>query len=322
MIKVIKTDLFRLFRSWVFYVFPLITVVFLALEMVFSAVIDNESTVETTVVNEESGMETYSAGDGVSENISASDNNAGQGSIGTSNNNGVSENIGTPDNSTGSTEGYTGFGIADLFGFLTNGLIMMLMGFTLVIFATSETRNGFVKTAAGCLPNRGCMAVSKIVTGIVVLFAYIVEYALIRFVFTALFALIYKRPLKYIPLPEGSAGTYACYILLCILAHIAFAALIILIHQLFTSRPLGMVFVFVVSSGLFAEVIGFLSDLIRSSLEILPDFDITKYMMLSNMFSGCNDPSYHPAAMLVMSLVYLAGGTAAAVFTAQKKDIR
>ena len=294
MIKVLKTDLFRLFRSKAFYAFPIVLIIVFSLEMVLSAVVDEGPVVETEI--SEMTEDGASGSENTLANATGTDNIAGK--------------------------KYTSFGIRDLVDAMTDGLLLLFLGITLIMFATSESRSGFIKTAAGCVSDRGFMPVSKILIGIVILFTYIVEYAVIRFVFYGLSALASGKPLQYTKLPDGDAGKFLGYIMLCILAHIAIVALMILLYEVSHNRALGIVTVFVISAGLLGQILTGIVALIQMLFEIWKDFDISKYLLMSNMDAGYNAPGYHPIIMLVISIIYLVGGTAGAVWVAKYRDIR
>ena len=306
MIRVLKTDLFRLFRSKAFYAFPITLVIFFTLEMMFSAVI-NEVESGQTADTEISQIETETAQTGPDSGVTAE----------------ITVSVDTQAGSdTAKNKNYTGFGIKDLFGSLTDGLLLLFLGITAVIFATCETRNGFVKTAAGCISDRGFMPLSKIAAGIVTLAVYIVEFAVIRFAFTALTALLSGKPLKFVPLPEGDVGKYTIYILICILVHIAMIALMSLLHELTHNRAAGIVTIFIVSMGLIGQILMALMDVFKSMTGLLKDFDISKYLMINNITEGYNAPQFHASITFVISLIYLIGGTLLSVWLAKRKDIR
>ncbi len=322
MIRVFKTDMFRLFRSTAFYAFPLMLVVFFTVEMFFSAVV-NEPETETetsgSAVNTETGTED-NASEGFSVSIgytsSSTEDYDTPGTDVTADTDGISD-----DHGTGGTP-YVPFGIGTLTGSLTDGLLMFFLGITVVIFATCETKNGFVKNAAGCVSDRGFMPLSKIAVGIVTIVIYTAEFAVIRFLFTALSALLRGRPLKYMPMPKDDAGRFFGYIMLCILAHIALTALLILLHELVHNRAAGLVAAFVISTGMLGELLNGMVHGIRLWTGLLKDFDINRYLLLSNMYGGYKGAGYHPSTMLLMCTVYIVAGTAGAVWVAKRKDIR
>ena len=322
MIRVFKTDMFRLFRSTAFYVFPLMLVVFFTVEMFFSAVV-NEPETETetsgSAVNAETGAED-NASEGFSVSIGYTSSSTEEydtpGTDVTADTDGISD-----DHGTGGTS-YVTFGIGTLTGSLTDGLLMFFLGIIVVIFATCETRNGFVKNAAGCVSDRSFMPLSKIAVGIVTLVIYIAEFAVIKFMFTALSALLRGKSLKYIPLPKDDAGRFFGYFVLCLLAHIAITVLFILLHELVHNRAAGLVAVFVISTGLLGELLNGMVHGLRLWTGHLKDFDINRYLLLSNMYGGYKAETYHPSVMLVLCAIYLVAGTAAAVWVAKRKDIR
>ena len=158
--------------------------------------------------------------------------------------------------------------------------------------------------------------------GIVILAVYTAEYAVIRFIFTGLRALFTGKPLSYTSLPEGDAGRYAVYILLCLMVHVAVTALLIMLHELTQNRAAGIVIIFLIAAGLFGQLAIGITSMLQQMLGILEGFDISRYLMMSNIDKGYASESYHPGILFVIAAVYLAGGTAAAVLTARRKDVR
>ena len=300
MIKVFKTDLFRLFRSKSFYAFPIFLIVFLTIELMFSGIVKETGT-EVAEDGTETVFETSSDADGA----------------------GVSIEVRVDAGQEESTENaYTEYGIKDLLGAVTDGMILMFLGITLVIFATNETKNGFIKTAAVCVSDKAYMPLSKIAVSLVITVIYVIEFAVLRFIFTFLSSAITGRPLKYVSLPEGDAGRFAAYILLCVLVHVAFSALLMLLHELFRSRAIGIVWIFVEAAGLFGEIIILLFVFLREGLHVFEGFEISKYLLMNNIMNGYTSAAYNPATVLVMSLIYLICGGGAAMWLAKHKDVR
>ena len=287
MIKVIKTDLFRLFRTKAFYAFPIVMIVFMTVELLFSA-------------SMETATESYQDENGVYYEVETSS---------------VTEYSGDTEETK-----YTRFGAKDLFDSVSDGLMLLFVGIALIIFATNETRCGFVKTAAGCVNDRGNMPLSKVVLGMFVTLVYMIEFAVIKMIFTVISSLATGRALKYEPLPDGDAGRYAIYLMLGILVHFAIMALAMLFHESTHSRAWGIVIIFLISTGNYNLVI-MLFDFIKEALGILEDFDIGKYLLMRNLAGGYTGADYHPMVVFVMSMIYLVGGTAAAMWVSKRKDI-
>lgn len=284
MIKVLKTDLFRLFRLKAFYIFPIFVTVVLLVETMLSGVIKSS---ETEVDN---------------GNIS------------------ITVSVDAPEPASGSQ--YQEFGISTLIGTLTDGTLLLFLGLVLVIFATNESKNGFVKTAAGCVQDKGYMPLSKIAVGTVIVVIYTAEFAVLRLIFTLITAALSGKTPKYVCLPAGDAGKFAGYILLCILVHIAFSALLMLLHELLRSRAIGIVWIFLESTGLFAQIASALVMALQAWLDILPGFNISKYLLINNISDGYASKAFNPMIVLIMSLVYAVCAGAGAVWMAKYRDVR
>ena len=179
MIKILKTDLFRLFKSKAFYVYPIVVVIIMMIGMLFSV---NTDTKEETVADEQGGVtiKVYNP-DADTENASdlSQDENAGKRE---------KEN-----------NKYIFFGPTTIFESLYDGLTLMFLGIVLIIFSTCETRNGYVKNAVGCAVDRRYMPLSKMIIGVVIMVIYVIENIVITFIFNLLEALISGKSLKYQP---------------------------------------------------------------------------------------------------------------------------
>ena len=261
MIKILKTDFFRLVRTGWFYVFPVFVVILLILECIFTISIDD------------------------SENILA-------------------------------------FGIDSFFTCLYSGLLLLFLGFMLVVFYTNESRDGFLKNAAGCVPHRYYMTISNILVGIASLFIYVIEYAVIRFATLFIYSLLADRPMEYIPLAAGTAGRYTLFVLLTIFVNISMITILVLLHELAHSKVLGMIMVFLTASFLLERIIRLVMSLVKSTFNIVPGFEIGNYLLFSNIGDGFMSESYHPSIVLILCLIYTAGASYLAIRTCLAKDIR
>ncbi|MCR5322245.1 MAG: hypothetical protein K6E85_03070 [Lachnospiraceae bacterium] len=329
MIKVFKTDLFRLFRSRSFYAFPIFVTVIMLLQLMLSGVVveveESDTAGDSGIVavdytvsdtDDDGELQTNDTDSSAAPQTDSSD------TIGAYAASEVNDTTAAQSNDTATGRKYTEIGIITLLETLSDGTLLLFMGIVLVIFATNESKNGFVKTAAGCVADKGYMPVSKIATGLVITVIYTLEFAVIKLIFTALAAAINDKPLKYVSIPEGDVGKYAAFILLCVLVHVAFAVLLMLLHELLRSRAVGIVWIFIESAGLFANLVASFFSMLQSWFKILPGFNITKYLLMSNLNGGYASEAYDPAIVLVMSLIYLGCGAAAAVWMAKHKDVR
>lgn len=294
MIKVLKTDLYRLFRSKAFlFVFPIYLVIQLGIGMFFSA--------DTVAVEVENGSDRQ--GGIVVQKYDDPDTDA---------NAKVKENIKLP----------VYISTVEMFGNLYTGQLMLFLGIVLVIFCTCETRMGFVKNAAGAVSDRAYMTISKMIVGAVILVTYIIEYAVMYVLTQLLHGLISGSKIKYLPIPDGEGTAFIKYLLLCIFVHLVFIALIAVFHELTYNRALGIVVTFMLATTLFEEMIRGVVILGRHFFDIWHEVDINRYLLMANIGGGYKAGTYHPQIVLIMSLIYFTVFTGLAVFISRKKEIR
>ena len=196
---------------------------------------------------------------------------------------------------------------------LHDGLLMTFLGLFLVIFCTDESKDGFLKNAAGRVSRRAVMPVSKIIVGIATIFIYALEFAIIRGVFCWIASLIQKVPLKFKALPEGDAGRYTLFILLCVLVHIAIVAILVLLHEITHNRALGIVFVFIYAAELVDRLIVGFMELLQSKLGLFEGIAFKKYLMMDNIIDGYQGANYAALRLLIISLVWVVIGCGAAI---------
>ena len=270
MIKVFKTDLFRLFRTKAFYVYPIFLVLIQILNMSLSVAYVSSDGTET-----------------VTEIASS-----------------------------------VAFGPAELAKNIGDGLLMLFLGLALVIFITNESRHGFLKNAAGCATDKRFMPISKILTGIVIMFVYIVESIVITAIFICLEALFSGKALEYKPIPEGDIGKFTAYVFLCILVHIAVIAILVLLHEITHNRALGLVAIFMYSATLIDKlIVGFLN-LVSTKITWLADIHFRKYLMMFNIEGGYLSEEYYPMTLLVLCLIYGTAATFLAIQASVRRDVK
>ena len=268
MIRVLKTDFFRAFRTKAFYVYPIFVVFMCVLELLLgvSTVSDGE-----TVVN-------------VVRSIS--------------------------------------IGPEVLLADLHDGLLMLFLGLFLVIFCTDESKDGFLKNAAGSVSQRAVMPISKIIVGTVTIFIYALEFAVIKGLFYGIEAIIQGASVKYAPIPAGDIGKYTVFILLCLMVHAVIVILLVLMHELTHNRALGIVFIFIYSAELFDKlVIGF-TNLLKSEFGLFTNVTFNKFLMMFNILDGYKGEYYAPLRLLIICLVWGITFGMAALVISEKKDIK
>lgn len=303
MIKVLKTDLFRLIKSKAFYVYPIFILVIVILGNILAAYVkEMEEETDTqgglTVTVYEEGTET----DIVNADIEIKTGKA----VTDSEKEKLTVKIST----------------VEFFGNYFNGEILLFLGIVLVIFCTCETRFGFVKNAAGSVSDRGFMPLSKMIIGIVITVIYILEYAAIYASVQLIMALIRGNKIEYEALPVGDGPKFVEFLLITALVYITFIAMTTALHELTHNRALGIVLAFVFSTSLLEQLLEGLMSLLQRFLGVFEGVEIKKYMLMTNVYDGYLSENYHPGTTIVLSLVYIAVFTFLAVFISRKKEIR
>ncbi len=272
MIKVFKTDLFRLLRTKAFYVYPIFLAVIQILNMSLSV--------------------KYVSSDGTETVTEIASGHA------------------------------VAIGPVKAFGCIGDGLLMLFLGLALVIFMTNESRNGFLKNAAGCATDKRFLPISKILTGIVIMLVYMAEYMIIELIFACIEALISGKGIEYNAVPAGDIGKFTAYVFLCILVHIAVIAILVLMHEITHSRALGLVAIFIYSATLVDKIIEGAVNLASTKITWLADIHIRKYLMMFNIEGGYLSEGYYPVTLLVICLIYGTAATFLAIQASVRRDVR
>lgn len=271
MLKIIKTDLFRLFRTKAFYVYPIFLVFVEIMSACFSVVRMTDGDAEVIV-------------DFAARSVKC--------------------------------------GPVDYASCLGDGLLILFLGIAMAIFYTNESRNGFLKNAAGCAVDKRLMPVSKMIAGVVTMFVYIAEYIVIRTVFMLIETLTSGAKLEYTGIPEGDGGKFAVYVLLCLFVHIACIAILVLMHELTHSRALMLLSVFVFSATLADKIIVGAFGLLKSKFTWLSGININKYMMMLNIENGYLSKSYYPLTLFIVCMIYFGLGAILSATVANRKDVK
>ena len=301
MIRVLKTDLFRLFRSKVLYVYPIVVVFILILGGVFAAVVQKR---EVETPNE--STEAYSE----EEETDSSDNRM------------ISVSVELNQDVIGKDNGKTIISADTFTESLYDGSMLLFLAITVVIFCTCESRDGFIKNAVGCVDDRNYMVFSKIIIGIVAMAIYAVEFAVLNTIFTLLFGTLNGNEIVYRAIPEGEGGKYLGYLMLCILVNITIICLLVMLHEIAHNRALGIVIGFMISAGIIEDGITSLVHLLSDKITFFANLKIEKYMLFNNISNGYKGDSYYPDTLLVMTILYMAVFTLAAVTISKRHDVR
>ena len=304
MLRVLRTDMYRLFRSKAFYIYPIFMIVIIILSMIFVAEEKEVETEETDgrggiVVESSVGNETVSVEADISKQASSAEN--GQAA-------------------EGEKHIYIGWGT--ILESLYDGVSLMFVGIAFIIFCTCETRNGFIKNAVGCVKDRGYMVISKIFVGIVIVISYIIEYAAITLIVNFVRSLITGVKLEWKPIPDGDVSRFVSFVLLCLLMDIAIVTILALIHELTFNRALGIIMIFGISTTLIEQFAHSAVELLRHIFGILKDFNIGKYLLLENTVEGYLSSNFYPQTLLIMCLIYITVCTILALCVVRRKDIR
>jgi len=336
MIRILKTDLFRLFKSKVLLAFPILLTFSLISGLLFSARITDEENnthwIDTTSSREVNGGYITEIRDPESidpEQKGVYYNNTDEPmQIVHVEEDGVEikvtiqpgETFVSTDRDFNNRHVITS--LPEFLEGLYDGLLLFFLGLTVVIFCTCETRAGFVKNAAGCAIDRRHMPLSKMIVGFVVLLIYTAEFAIYHFLSIFLESVITGKSIFFRQLPEGDAGKFWGFIIVCILIHMAFIALLILLHELSGNRAIGIVFAAIFGFGILEYMAEGAVYLLNHFFHILGGFNIDKYLLMKNILQGYDNAAYHPQITLVMAAIYLVAGTVLAMVVTKKRDVR
>ena len=202
-----------------------------------------------------------------------------------------------------------------------DGMIMLFLGLFIVAFCNDESKNGFLKNAAGRVPDRAFMPISKMIVGTLALFVYIVEAAIIRLAFVPIQFSVVGEKITWTPVPEGEKVQFVTYIVLCILGNMAFTALLVLLHEVLHARAFGMVFAFLFATQLLDQLLLMVQQILKSQFEIFKDMEIGKYLMQSLMAEGYKAPLYSSGRLFAIAAVLGIASACAAIAVSRKKDI-
>jgi len=316
MLRVLRTDLYRLFRSKSFYVYPVVVTFVLIISVIFSFKTTDET--QEAAKAEQAGLVVVSSEEndideeteGVRKTpiaeFEAGFNDGYRGEIGYTDQNGK----------------YVYIGWEALTESFYDGFTIFFIGMILVIFATSETRKGFIKNSTGCIKDRSYMVMSKIIVGITIMVCYVLEYVALSSIFTVIRAVVNGSSIRWKSLPSGSGPKYFGFVLTCFVIFIAIITILELMHEITGSRALGIVIAFGLTSTLLEQLAHGVVELLRFLFDILRDFDIGKYLLMENIVEGYNSEHYHPEIALTMSLIYIVVGIILSIVIIRKKDIK
>ena len=291
MIKIIRTDLFRLFRSKAFYSFPIFIVLIITLSSFFSA--SKVDKTDESAENEE----------GLHIEISIESEQKEQ-------------------NNSEAQEITTKISVLSMAEKLADGSILIFVGIILIIFCTSETRAGFIKNSASAVSDRGLLAVSKILVGMVMTIIYLLEHAVLTVLLGFIFSLFGAPKLEYVPIPAGEGFEVFRYAVLAFLANMAIITILVFMHELTRNRALGVIAALCFAGSIFENLTRTLVGAVQDAFGILEGFDIAKYMLFPNLAEGYKADAYNPTIVLVLSLIYILIFGILAMTVSRKKEVR
>ena len=297
MLRVLRTDLYRLFRSRSFYVYPAFLCLTLILSLMFSYT--NGHTVETG-----DGKQTEDSVNGFNDGFA------------------VEIELNTDKVRPLDDNKPIMIGWNDLLESLYDGLTLIFMAIVLMIFSTSETRRGFIKNSVGCVKNREYMVLSKMFIGIVITVIYTAEYAVMAVINKLLRALISGNSLQWEAFPEGEGWEIAGFYIVCFCVDLAYIAILLLVHEIFSSRAIEILLAFMLTAGVIEQMVHGIIYMLRQFFGILTDFNVGKYLLLENISGGYGKAECFPGSISIMCLIYILGCTILALWVFRKKDIR
>ncbi len=195
-----------------------------------------------------------------------------------------------------------------------SGILLLLCTIFTAVFVNAEQKNGYIKNIAGQFPNRGVLALSKLIAVALQVLLMLIIFTLV----TALSGLILWGGRFYL----GSVPALFKFLGTQYLLHLGFSALILFLCVLTRSSAFSMV------AGLlpcFGVLVPFYSIINKVVYDIRPGwhFDISRYMLDGNIsMAGIGASSGVLLRAVLVGCVFILLSTVLAMLILKKRDVR
>lgn len=200
-------------------------------------------------------------------------------------------------------------------GLFHYGIIMLSCSVLVSIFVNAEQRNGFIKNIAGQLPNRGALALSKIITAV---FGTLLLMVCLLVCGIAAGVIFYGDGFTL-----GSVADLASLFGIQLLLHAAFSSLIVFFCLVTQSSAFSMTFGIIISSGIVSIAYLGVNKLVSMLGGRASGFDIGSYMLENNINAiHIGSTGMILTKALIVGAAFLLAAGASSMLLMKKRDIR
>ncbi len=211
------------------------------------------------------------------------------------------------------------YSAADILTMMTSGMNLLLpLSIYIVIFANSDSKNGYIKNLGGCVARRKIVLAKLICSAVYTIFAMLISWGVSMAIAKAVIESKCKVDVVF-----GSGEDFAKALGIQLLSHITIAAVIIMVIMITRSTAVSIAFGVALSSGIPTLLYQVADMVLHKYVDISDDFSIADYVP-SNAITGFipAQDSDTTARMIVVCVIYLVIATVIGIAAMKKKDIR
>lgn len=211
------------------------------------------------------------------------------------------------------------YSAADILTMMTSGMNLLLpLSIYIVIFANSDSKNGYIKNLGGCVARRKIVLAKLICSAVYTIFAMLISWSVSMAIAKAVIESKCKVDVVF-----GSGEDFAKALGIQLLSHITIAAVIIMVIMITRSTAVSIAFGVALSSGIPTLLYQVADMVLHKYVDISDDFSIADYVP-SNAITGFSpaQDSDTTARMIVVCVIYLVIATVIGIAAMKKKDIR
>ena len=211
------------------------------------------------------------------------------------------------------------YSAADILTMMTSGMNLLLpLSIYIVIFANSDSKNGYIKNLGGCVARRKIVLAKLICSAVYTVFAMLISWGVSMAIAKAVIESKCKVDVVF-----GSGEDFAKALGVQLLSHITIAAVIIMVIMITRSTAVSIAFGVALSSGIPTLLYQVADMVLHKYVDISDDFSIADYVPSNAItaFSPAQD-SDTTTRMIVVCVIYLVIATVIGIAAMKKKDIR
>ena len=194
------------------------------------------------------------------------------------------------------------YSAADILTMMTSGMNLLLpLSIYLVIFANSDSKNGYIKNLGGCVARRKIVLAKLICSAVYTIFAMLISWGVSMAIAKAVIESKCKVDVVF-----GSGEDFAKALGIQLLSHITIAAVIIMVIMITRSTAVSIAFGVALSSGIPTLLYQVADMVLHKYVDISDDFSIADYVP-SNAITGFSpaQDSDTTTRMIVVCVIYL-----------------